>query len=288
MKLVLLSMIVLAMVQICHAADLEDGLYWQTDGKSGTKVVTQSGREVFVGGKWGVAPLEVSIRSQDNGNARFDVQIKVAYDTRISEANLGTVMMCGGQSFAMAGGGSQGKEASFTGFNVQGQESADHVAKYFGAPVRSRRHPGYAFRTTFITEKESYNPGDEVVATLRIENVSDQTITFQKGGHNRAERDTQFRFMAHLNFKGVPDVGSDLNFGGLSVKRTLKPHEIFEDKIVLNKWFAFKDPGSYVILGSYLMQFHEPEDKQYFVTWEDFVTAEFYVTVKTPPANAEK
>ncbi len=288
MKFALLAMTLLAMTHVCRAAELADGLYWQTDGKSGQKITTLNRGDVFVGEKWDVKPLEVMVSSQDNANTNFYVSLKCAYEIKISDSFINTVLICGGRSYAQGGSGSNGKEISFADYSIAGQEGADAVAKYFGTTTRVRQHPGYAFRVSFTPDKKEYAPGEEVAATLRIENISDKTVAFQKGGHNRAERDTQYHFTAQLNGKSVPDIGTDMKFGGLSVNRVLKPNEIFEDKIVLNKWFAFKDAGTYDILGSYLMEFFEPGEKHYFMIWQDYATAEFRVTIKTPAAKAEK
>jgi hypothetical protein len=286
MKIALIFTFLICFAQLGHAAELADGLYWQTDGKSGTKITAQRGREVYAGEKWDVHPQEVTVASEDNANTSFAVSLKLAYEPRISEANLRAVLVCGGLAFAMNGSGANGKEISFADFAVEGKEHADAVAKFFGTATKLRRHPGYAFRISFTPDKNAYDPGDEVSVTLRIENISDKTIAFQQGGHNRAERDTQYRFSAHLNFKSVPDIGSDMNFGGLSVRRILKPNEVFEDKVVLNKWFALKEPGSYEVLGSYLMEFFDPEEKSgYFMLWQDFATADFRVDIKAPATS---
>jgi hypothetical protein len=49
----------------------------------------------------------------------------------------------------------------------------------------------------------------------------------------------------------VPDIGSNVHFGGLATPRVLEPGGVFEDEIDLSKWFAFEEKGSYEVLGSY-------------------------------------
>jgi len=48
----------------------------------------------------------------------------------------------------------------------------------------------------------------------------------------------------------------------------------------LGKWFAFREGGTYKILGSYYMEFCDPEGGSYAAIWEDYVTAEFSILVE--------
>jgi hypothetical protein len=114
---------------------------------------------------------------------------------------------------------------------------------------------------------------------MRIRNVAENTVAFIKGGGNLAARDNQYAFSARLRGKQVNDIGTSLDFGGLACRKTLKPGEVFEDKVDLRKWFAFDRLGTYEMLGSYYMEFNDPARDDWHTVWEDYATAEFTVRV---------
>lgn len=105
-----------------------------------------------------------------------------------------------------------------------------------------------------------------------------------KAGHARVVVDTVTPPCRHLleNFTAerVPDTGSPLNFGGLSVDQTLKPGETFRKEIDLWKWFTFKKPGTYEITGTYLLSFFTPANEGRFVAWEDYAAASFNIVIR--------
>jgi hypothetical protein len=62
----------------------------------------------------------------------------------------------------------------------------------------------------------------------------------------------------------------------------LKPGDVFEDVISLSKWFPFDKAGTYEIHGSYYLDFHDPGAEWWRTVWEDYVSADFLVTIKQP------
>ena len=105
-----------------------------------------------------------------------------------------------------------------------------------------------------------HSPLEDVIVTLRITNVGTNAVSFMQGGRNRAARDNQYTFSARSRGKQVEDVGTSYHFGGLAVRRVLRPGDVFEDKVSLKKWFSFKDAGMYEMHGSYYVDFQDPED----------------------------
>ena len=77
----------------------------------------------------------------------------------------------------------------------------------------------------------------------------------------------------------VSDIGQAGHCGGLSFRKVLKPGEIFEDFANLCKWFDFKKPGTYNVLGTYVMEFNDPGGESWFTVWEGYVSAEFNVSI---------
>jgi hypothetical protein len=143
-----------------------------------------------------------------------------------------------------------------------------------------RRHPHHNLLVSFVPTKKKFNIGDEVTATLRIKNVGVTTISFMKGGRNRAARDNQYVFSARLAGTQIDDLGTSFHFGGIAVKRVLKPQEVFDDNISLSKWFAFDKEGMYQIHGAYYLDFIDPESEQWNTIWDDYVSADFTVTIR--------
>src|SRR5262249_28752585 len=113
-----------------------------------------------------------------------------------------------------------------------------------------------------------------------VTNVGDNTLSFQKGGRNRALRDNQYIFSAYWNGKQVADIGSSYHMGGLSTRKVLKPGETFEDRVSLSKWFAFDKGGLYEVHGAYYMEFYDPNASTWRPIWEDYVSADFQIRIK--------
>ena len=206
--------------------ELKNGLYWVSNDPSGIKGTTQDGQSEVVGKKCEFKISESRVSSQSNANDQFYLYATTPIDPKLPE--LHTVIVCDGTVFRQDSSGSDQKSFSI-GFQILGRDKAEAVAKLFGVPVQLRHHPGHCISVSFTPEKNSYKPGEEVTVKMRIENVGDTTFSFRKGGANRAARDTQYRFSADIDGKAVTDIGTNMNFGGLSVIRTVKPKEVFED-----------------------------------------------------------
>ena len=152
------------------------------------------------------------------------------------------------------------------------------IVQHFKPKVQQRRHPGYRMLVTFTPDREPFALGEPVTAKLRITNVGDTNFTFNVGGRQRGARDNQFAFAAELaGGKMLPDIGDPKHFGGLGGSVTLKPGEGHEIGVDLSKWFAFTQGGTYVVRGSYYMEFI---DQDYRAIWEDFACAEFVLKIK--------
>ena len=128
------------------------------------------------------------------------------------------------------------------------------------------------------TTKLSYVPDEAVVLRLMISNVGDQVIQFTdtKTGN---PHNNQFAFTAYEQFAEtmLPDIGNPDNSGlGLAGDVRLEPGQIFETTIDVGPWFQFKEPGDYIIRGSYRMDLGE---------WEEFATGECEVIIKRPSAD---
>lgn len=264
----------------------EDGIYLRAEGEPAPVIVCQDGRRIFLGGKQNLKMEKGEFISQDNANTRFSLSLTVPYDKSIGPSSC--VLLVDGNAYPQSGSGSSGEETSSLHFLIPGVDKAKQVSTYLATPLHYRAHPRHTLLVSFSPARREYFPGDEVAATLRIQNVGTNTVAFMKGGRNRAARDNQYVFSAQLQGKQVKDIGTSDHFGGLAVKRALKPGEAFEDTISLGKWFAFDSPGWYEIHGSYYLNFIDPLSDSWSTTWEDYVSADFTVTVKEPEKTSQQ
>jgi len=286
---VALSLLIITCVGLSHAGLVnapQDGFYWRSTDTSLPTVAAQDGSGLHLGGKCGVKVKEAYVFSQDNANSNFYVSVRAPYDAKLDTPSA-TVLVVNGTGYRQSGSGSSHKETSYLDFHVEGRNKAEEIAAYLGVKTRYRHHPRHCLLTRFVPAKPNFEPGEDVWVTLRIVNVGSNTVSFMKGGRNRAPRDNQYAFTAYHRGRQVRDVGSNGHFGGISVAKTLKPGEVFEDKVSLSKWFAFDRRGMYQVTGTYYLAFLESGDHPWQTIWENHVAGEFTVRVKGEPTARE-
>ncbi len=259
---------------------LVNGIYQRSADASAWLVKTQDGREVGLGETAALEIQKSELSSQDNANTRFYLSLTIPFDEELGTSSY--VLVVDGTVYQQSGSGSSHKDTSSLSFYISGESSAKQVSKYLATPLIYRRHPSHNLLVSFSPTKQEFAIGEEVTATLRITNVGTQPICFMKGGRNRAARDNQYVFAARQRGKQVHDIGTSYHFGGLATRQVLKGGDVFEDTINLDKWFSFDEAGLYEILGSYYLNFVEPETNSWRSIWEDYVSAEFLVRIKKP------
>lgn len=275
---ILTAILLLVSTGVLGATQPDNGIYLIAKGGAAAQIKSQDGRDLSLGERQELKVQKSEIYSQNNANDRFFVQLTIPYDENLGAASY--ILVVSGTAYRQSGSGSSQKETSSLDFDISGGENAKQVAEFLKTPVVYRRHPQHNLRVSFIPAKNEFSAGEEVTATLQIMNVGTNSISFMKGGRNRAERDNQYVFSARHLGKQVDDTGTSFHFGGLAVRRVLKPGDVFEDKISLSKWFAFDKAGVYEIHGSYYLNFNDPEDQSYRTIWDDYVSADFVIKIK--------
>jgi len=258
------------------AAPADDGFY--AIAPSGPAVRTVDGKDIHLGEKLDEKGIRASwLRSESNTNDKFSMSLeRNGPFSRSSDE----IVLCVSDLCAMFQGSGTNGNQTFSidtwGFT---RAAAEAYARYFGATLSLRSHPGHMLATRFIPTKESFSPGESVPVTLEIRNVGTTPVAFRVGGQNRGARDNQFGFTAYT-INAVPDTGSPVHFGGLSNVTELKPGETFKKDVDLRLWFDFKTPGTYSVTGTYQLSFAVPGSSLYFTLWQDYAAAAFQISIK--------
>lgn len=274
MKVILVALF-LAVPWAAKAQPVADGLYRSSNEASSRSVLDQDGKRLALGSAQVVAGQKRRIYSMDNANSQF--WVAVAIPIQACPQAMSYILVVANQAYPSRGTGS-GPGYCETDFRVLGEGNAVRVSKYLGTPIEYRRHPGHELLVSFVPVRASFRVKDEVTAKFRVENVGTNTIAFMKGGAYRgASRDNQYTFSARYLGKQVPDIGTSVSLGGIAAAVTLKPGEEFTDTVDLSRWFAFDRTGRYEILGSYSMEFVDPESHR--LIWSDYVSAAFVVSI---------
>jgi hypothetical protein len=239
--------------------------------------MSHDGQKYFVGERIDLKIQGANLFSQNNANTRFYLSITVPNNKNTESSSC--ILIVSGVAYKHGGSGASNEKTSCLDFLVPEEKNAQQLSKYLNTPILYRKHPQHNVLVSFSPTKEQFKIGEEVSAVLQVKNIGKYVFSFNKGGRNRAVRDNQYTFSAHYNGKQVEDIGSSSHFGGMYVKRVLKPGEVFEDTVNLRKWFALDKAGMYEVLGSYYMEFNDPESDSGRIIWEDFVSADFIITI---------
>lgn len=255
-----------------------DGIYLRSQDDSAPGIMSQDGQKLFLGARQDLEIQKIELFSWNNANTRFYLSVTVPYDENIGSSSY--ILIVAGTAYRQSVSGSSQEKTSSLSFYISEEENAKQVSRYMKTPLVYRRHPRHNLLISFAPTKQEFSVGDEVTVTLRITNVGANSISFMKGGRNRAARDNQYVFSARHNGEQVDDVGTSYHYGGLAVRWVLEPGEVFEDKISLSKWFAFDKTGTYEIHGAYYLDFNDPDAESWKTIWEDYVSADFFVRIK--------
>lgn len=286
MKRFVTTLLLFVSTSVLGADQPDDGIYLRAQGKPAPWINSQDGQKLFLGIKQTLKIKKSELFSQNNTNTRFYLSVTIPYDESIGPSTY--ILIVAGTAYRQSGSGASQKKTSTLSFYLSGEENAKQVSEYMKTPLVYRRHPRHNLRVSFTPTEQEFGVGDEVTATLRITNVGTNSVSFMKGGRNRAARDNQYVFSARYRGKQVEDIGTSYHFGGIAVRHVLKSAEVFEDKISLSKWFSFDKAGMYEVHGSYYLNFNDPDAESWRTIWEDYVSADFIVRIKEQEEASNK
>jgi hypothetical protein len=283
--MLILVALLLVGAQIRQGTQIENGIYF--GDVTGPMVNTQDGQDLHIGSKQTFRIVKAELLSQDNANTKFLLSLTVPHAPKL--ALISHILVFDGAAYRQSGSFSDNKVFAFR-FSIDGKDRALQAGKYFKAKVIYRRHPHHCLDVFFTPIQEEFRTDEEVSVVLHIRNVGNNAVAFSQGGRNRGSRDNQYLFCARYEGKQIDDIGGSDGFGGLSQIRELKPGDVFEDTVNLSKWFVFDKPGLYVILGTYYLEFRDPEDNSmsFRVMWTDYASAEFIVRIKESKEDSNK
>jgi hypothetical protein len=269
-------------------ADLANGIYEMKEKGDGVKVRRVDGTDVVLGSiltdSLGQA---AQLRTIDNDNQRFQLDLKgVKGMPKFGHWAL----VLDGFVMAIASHSDHHPDGTMDiGVQAWSPEAAKAIEKHYQIEATRRIHPGHMLFTRFMPEKESYKVGEPIKLRMEIRNVGKSAVTFTVGGQQRGARDNQYRFIAQRGYgtgKSVPDTGDPTNFGGLGTWKELKPGEVFESTIDLDRWFKFTEPDSYRITGIFELDVVPPGDGFGRAIWEDFAVGQCVVYVEAAKGAA--
>ena len=276
MNLALVIAVLLGTLQMDMPSTVGNGFYrlsWNAPGPP----VKLYDRTYYAAEKLDLTVLKAEIGSTNNANTQFNLSVTIPL---ASQPELPVALFIGGMANPSYGRGSDGKNAIIQ-FSIGDRQRAEQVASFLNIQTILHRHPQHELEISFRPVQAEFHQGEQVSVIFHIRNVGENVIAFQEGGRNRAARDNQYVFSCRLNGRQVDDIGNSGHQGGISFVRKLKPGEVFEENVDLGKWFAFDKQGVYELLGSYYMDFIDPDRDAppHFPIWEDYATAEFSVKI---------
>lgn len=259
------------------ASALENGFYAVSQNGNGPLVKIQ-GHDYHAGDKLNLMILKTEIRSANNANTQFHLLMTVPIEP---ESPWFAAFLLDGIYYGVNRAGSDLK-SHWMRVTINSREIAELATKYFNSKMILRRYPGHELEVFFNPIDEESQTWQPVSVIFHIRNVGKDAVAFVEGGRDRAPRDNQYVFSCRLFGKQVDDIGSSSHQGGLAFTRSLKPGEVYEKGIDLKKWFAFDKPGTYDCLGSFYMEFSDPNKNMLpeFTLWTDYATADFRIIIR--------
>jgi hypothetical protein len=250
-RLILIALVVHSTLRGLHAQ--EDGVYeWENRDGAAVKLKIVHGE----------------IEALTNSNDLFNVH--VCFDPNGRPSGTLYYLILNGVEKKISGYGRNGDNPTFMLQNLTRKE-ADSASAILELPLPLREHPGHRIDAVFSTDEPIYTPGEPILVTLTLKNLTDQPLIFTKG--LSGPLNPQFTF-AVTGPRGSLAVNQSGGGSFVMVRETIPPHGEAKLPAKLSAWFDSNTPGRYYILGSYTLAiFKSPTDES--PVWFDYITRPF-------------
>jgi hypothetical protein len=282
MRTLICCLIVLVAAASVRAADPADGIYAAFDADTGRRIQRNDGAVIGLGQPLGTGFGTPTIRSLNNDNTLFVLEMKNAGPIAAGHRGHLAVVIDGVCLGIWSQSEPHANSTIDLSAHIYGDEAVRKVAARLKVEPQRRKNPGHRFEVRWTPEKEAFRVGEPVRLTMEIRNTGNTPFAFMVGGQQRGARDNQYRFLAHRSYgsgKALEDTGDPTNFGGKAFIKVLQPGEKFTATVDITKWFTFTDPDIYRITGLFELELYAPGEGFGRPIWDDLAAGDCRVKI---------
>lgn len=247
---VVILSVVLVGAMLCHALSkaggdsrqegaLKNGFYYQKHSAAPARVVPQDKLTGDLGSRLQLDIESAEVFSVRNDNSEFHALIRLTKATQIDESRTRALVVNGTTYRETAAG-------RILYFRIFGEANAREVAEFLNPRFVRRSYTPHHLQV-FLTPKNSiFSATNSVEVVVEFRNMGTQAVTFRR--HGSLLPDSFF----------ASDLGEYKDYTVVSIRQrpfgnghtrtaTLKPGESETIAQDLSKWFAFTNPGRYLV-----------------------------------------
>jgi hypothetical protein len=204
----------------------------------------EKGRTLALGEGW--------LFSVDNDNQRYRLMLEL-----LLPPDSWACLTIGGRLIAATSVG-QDMLATSASFELTPAE-ASILSSRLSIPRKDRTRLDEGLQVRF--ESADWTVGGAMVVVITLENRGDAPVAITLGGRYRgAGRDNRFSFVVTGPSGALPDIGTDMDLGGLSTWAVLAPGEHLQVQEDVSRWTVLAVPGTYTVDCSFDLELSVPRD----------------------------
>ena len=202
---------------------------------------------------WGLAPGEGWLFSVDNDNQRYRLLLELPLPP-----NGWACLSIGGRLIAASTVG-QDLLTTTASFDLSPAE-ARIVSSRYDIPLRDRVRLDEGLQVRFEAETP-WQLGGAMPVVLTLVNQGSAPVSVTLGGrYQGVGRDNRFSFTVTADGTSLPDIGSDLDLGGLSTWSVLAPGESLQIREDVSRWATPSATGVLVVDCVFALELSVPRD----------------------------
>ena len=228
---------------------------------------------------WGLAPGEGWLFSVDNDNQRYRLLLELPLPP-----NGWACLSIGGRLIAASTVG-QDLLTTTASFELSPAE-AQIISSRYDIPRRDRTRLDEGLQVHFEAEAP-WRLGGAMPVVLTLINQGSAPVSVTLGGrYHGVGRDNRFSFTVTAGGVVLPDVGSNLDLGGLSTWSVLAPGETLQIREDVSRWVSPSAPGMLVVDCAFALELSVPRDgfsvAHAHERWERTLQSSLQVEVQEP------